>query len=154
MLDDEAIERYARQIVIPGVGASGQEKLLRSTALVMGDARGCRAASVYLRAAGVHVVSSTDAVPARIDVVVVTDAPALDESTRERLASAGRPVCWSATDEGGLRSGVHPAAALPRSSDRPARADPSRDAAGCDVAALACCVLLGWDLADESFLAS
>jgi molybdopterin/thiamine biosynthesis adenylyltransferase len=55
LLDDAAIERYARQIVVPGIGAAGQEKLLESTVLLVGHPRGCATAALYLRAAGVNV---------------------------------------------------------------------------------------------------
>lgn len=149
MLDDAAIARYARQVVIPGIGASGQEKLLRSTVLVVGDARGCRTAALYLRAAGVKVVTTEDAT---FDLVAVVDAPSLDRPMRERLTGLARPVCWSIVDSSGIRSGVHPAVPLPCPGGRPAGRHVLQDAAGCEIASLACGVLLGLDVRGGSFL--
>ena len=36
-LDDAALTRYARQVIIPGLGAAGQERLLAARVLVIGD---------------------------------------------------------------------------------------------------------------------
>jgi hypothetical protein len=141
MLSDDEIARYARQIVIPGIGAAGQQKLLSSTVLVVGDERGCEQAALYLRAAGVRVV---DASGSNFDVAVVADADVLTDEMRARLLAAGKPVCWYADDEQGFQSGVHPDARLPSrgASSRSARAGLA-DAAASEVAALACAVLIG-----------
>lgn len=149
MLDDDAIERYARQIVIPGIGASGQERLLASTVLVAGTARGCAAAALWLRAAGVRVATSAETA---IDVVAVVDAAALDPAMHGRLVGLGRAVCWSALDDAGIRSGVHPGAPLPApvAGARESRDDALLDAAGCEAAALACRLLLGLAGANEA----
>lgn len=154
MLGDDAIERYARQIVIPGLGASGQEKLLASTALVVGDPRGCRTAALYLAAAGVRVVTSLDDGP--VDVVAVVDPSRLDASMREQVTRLALPICWSAADSRGVRSGTHPAALpaapLPGAAASGTAAEDAvlLDAAGCEVAALACRVLLGLTGANEA----
>lgn len=146
MLDDEQVERYARQIVIAGIGAAGQQKLLASTVLVAGDPRGCNQAALYLRAAGVTVVGSLPP-DARGDVslVLVADAAAIDETLRSALLRLGRPICWYEIEEHGFRSGLHPSAALPSSprSRRPDECASIHDAAACDAAAVACAVLCG-----------
>lgn len=148
MLDDDAIARYARQIIIPGVGAAGQQKLLQSTVLVVGDARGCGQASLYLRAAGVTVVEWPAGAVASVDVVIVAEAAGLDEAARSAVLSWGKPVCWYLLEDDGFTSGVHPDAPLPEASrdasGRP-EADSSamHDAAACDAASVACATVLG-----------
>ena len=149
MLDDEAIARYARQIVVPGIGAAGQEKLLASTVLVAGNQRGCDQAALYLRAAGVRVVRWTEP-DCDADVVLVADATSLDEATRLALVKRGKPICWYVVDELGFTSGVHPAVRLP--SPRPAGEESNpptsaavHDAAACDAASAACAIVIGLD---------
>lgn len=169
--DDEKIERYARQIIVPGIGAAGQRKLLAATALVIGDARGCEQASLYLRAAGVTVVdwpavmqrdaatrervagaaSHAGAMVAAeiggVDVAIAADARVLDDATHRALVACDRPVCWYATDDAGFTSGVHPGAPLPqRDADRFSQAGLSaavHDAGACDAASIACAILIG-----------
>lgn len=149
MLDDDAIARYARQIVVPGVGAAGQEKLLSSTVLLVGNDRGCNQAELYLRAAGVRVVRS--AVPhgdEDAQVVVVADAVTLDERTHRALLERDWSICWYVVEENAFTGGVHPAAPLP--PPRTVRVEPSsqpcapvHDAAACDAASVACAILIG-----------
>jgi hypothetical protein len=143
VLTDEAIARYARQIVIPGIGATGQEKLLASTVLVCGNARGCEQAALYLRAAGVRVV--TDARRGQeFQLAVVADASCLDDSIRSLILASGGPACWYTLEEGGFSSGIHPAAPLPiDTARRDLVTSPIHDVAACDAAALACAVLVG-----------
>lgn len=54
MFDDADIERYARQIVLPEVGATGQRRLLAACVRVLGDTDGTCA--MYLKAAGIGTV--------------------------------------------------------------------------------------------------
>jgi len=147
VLDDDAIARYARQIVVPDIGAAGQEKLLASTVLLAGNARGCSQAALYLHTAGVRIVRSTES---DCDIVLVADATALDEPTSRALLQLRKPICWYAADEHGFRSGVHPAARLPSlppvGGKSNAHASAAvHDAAACDVASVACAILLGLD---------
>lgn len=143
MLADHAIERYARQIVVPGIGATGQERLLAATVLVVGDERGCRQAALYLEAAGVGVRRDT-ADRASADLVVVADTGSLDPAARESLLRLGLPLCWYVTGDDGFRSGVHPASPLPPTAPgRDQAGSALQDAAACDAAAVACAVLLG-----------
>ncbi len=144
MLDDDAIARYARQIVIPGVGAAGQEKFLASTVLVVGNARGVAQATLYLRAAGIRVTNSAS--DGAFDLAIAADAASLDARLRRELIASKRPVCWYALGENGFESGAYPDAELPQQETDPAKADPAasgHDAAACDVASLACAILLG-----------
>ncbi|MFN2378298.1 MAG: hypothetical protein ABR538_17345 [Candidatus Binatia bacterium] len=145
MLADDAIERYARQIVVPGIGAAGQERLLAATALVVGHERGCRQAALYLEAAGVRVLrEAACAEGAKPDLVVVADAGVLDEGTRAALLRAASPLCWYATGPDGFSSGVHPASPLPSPASASGEPDDAlHDAAACDAASVACAILLG-----------
>lgn len=52
-LGDEQIERYSRQILLPDVGARGQERLLASSAAVVGAGSLARLCVLYLAGAGV-----------------------------------------------------------------------------------------------------
>jgi len=142
LLDDAQIERYARQIVVPGIGAAGQEKLLNSTVLVVGHPRGCATAALYLRAAGVTVVSSADT--RQVDVVLVADTAVLDEVQCSALLSLARPVCWYSSNEDGFTSGVHPYSPLPPvRSTRGFAVDMAQDAAACVAASDACAIVCG-----------
>jgi hypothetical protein len=56
-LTDEQIERYSRQIIVPGIGGRGQQRLLAARVLVVGDALDIEAPLVYLIGAGAGAVS-------------------------------------------------------------------------------------------------
>jgi hypothetical protein len=49
----EEIERYGRQVVLPGWGGAGQERLAAATVRVLGRGPSARAAALYLAGAGV-----------------------------------------------------------------------------------------------------
>ncbi len=59
-LNPEQRERYARHLVLPGVGAEGQEKLLKSSVLVVGAGGLGSPALMYLAAAGVGRIGIID----------------------------------------------------------------------------------------------
>jgi adenylyltransferase/sulfurtransferase len=52
-LDDERIERFSRQIILPEIGARGQERLLQARVLLVGLTPAVMTALAYLAAAGV-----------------------------------------------------------------------------------------------------
>jgi len=59
-LSQDQRERYARHLVLPGVGEEGQEKLLRSSVLVVGAGGLGSPALMYLAAAGVGRIGIID----------------------------------------------------------------------------------------------
>jgi hypothetical protein len=147
LLDDAAIERYARQIVVPGIGAAGQEKLLNATVLLVGHPRGCATAALYLRAAGVNLVTGS----VKPSAIVLAGASTVDDDTIARLTSNGSPVCWYDATRDGFASGVHPPSPLPRSTGaQDAIPDAIHDAGACAAASLACAVILGIELSAEA----
>ncbi len=59
-LDDEKIERYSRQILLPEVGGKGQEKLLAAKVLVIGAGGLGSPVASYLAGAGVGTLGIVD----------------------------------------------------------------------------------------------
>ena len=55
-LSSEQLERYSRQMVLPGIGGIGQEKLLASKVLIVGAGGLGSAVLYYLAACGVGTV--------------------------------------------------------------------------------------------------
>lgn len=60
MFTRDQLDRYGRQIVLPGVGAAGQAKLLESSVLILGAGGLGSPAALYLAAAGVGRLTVVD----------------------------------------------------------------------------------------------
>ncbi|MBO9361010.1 MAG: molybdopterin-synthase adenylyltransferase MoeB [Thermoflexus sp.] len=82
-LSEEQIRRYARHIVLPGVGGHGQRQLLQSRVLLVGVGGLGSAISHYLAAAGVGTLGIVDG-----DVV---DLSNLQRQVLFRTEDLGRP---------------------------------------------------------------
>jgi molybdopterin/thiamine biosynthesis adenylyltransferase len=85
MLSNEQIERFSRQIILPEIGAPGQQRLLESRVVFVGLTAATSTALAYLAAAGVGEIGV-------VDDGVVGDPEA--------------PLAFSAADRGQPRSGA------------------------------------------------
>jgi TusA-related sulfurtransferase len=74
-LTEQHIERYSRQILLPEIGGTGQQRILDSCVAVHGTGRMATVAARYLSAAGVgRLLTGTDV----IDIEALHDLPRLD----------------------------------------------------------------------------
>lgn len=89
-LTDEEISRYGRQIIVPGLGGAGQERLKSGSALVVGAGGLGSPALLYLAAAGVGRIGVIDA-----DEVDVTN---LQRQIAHATTDLGRNKADSATE--------------------------------------------------------
>ena len=58
-MDKADVERYSRQMLLPGVGADGQKRLLASRVLVVGAGGLGAPTIIYLATAGIGAASDT-----------------------------------------------------------------------------------------------
>jgi adenylyltransferase/sulfurtransferase len=105
---EEQVRRYARHIILPGIGGEGQRKLLDAKVLCIGAGGLGSPVAMYLAAAGVGTLG-------------IVDFDTVDESNLQRqivhsTADVGRPKVESAVDR--LR------AINPTIDDRALRHDP------------------------------
>lgn len=89
-LTDSEILRYSRQIILPQVGGAGQEKLKKSSVLVVGAGGLGSPAALYLAAAGVGTVGLCDD-----DIVDLTN---LQRQVIHSSADLGRTKVLSAAE--------------------------------------------------------
>jgi adenylyltransferase/sulfurtransferase len=82
-LDDEALLRYSRHILLPQVGIEGQERLQNARALVLGAGGLGSPAALYLASAGIGTLALVDG-----DTVDLTN---LQRQILHRSAAIGRP---------------------------------------------------------------
>ncbi|HET7235377.1 MAG TPA: molybdopterin-synthase adenylyltransferase MoeB [Actinomycetota bacterium] len=87
---EEQVRRYARHIILPGIGGEGQRKLLDAKVLCVGAGGLGSPVAMYLAAAGVGTLG-------------ILDFDTVDESNLQRqiihsTADVGRPKVESATD--------------------------------------------------------
>jgi len=86
-MNDEQLLRYSRHILLPEIGVEGQEKLLASSALVIGAGGLGSPAALYLAAAGVGTITLADG-----DAVDLTN---LQRQILHTTESIGRPKAVS-----------------------------------------------------------
>ena len=87
----EQMQRYARHTVLPGVGAEGQERIMASSALIVGAGGLGSPAALYLAAAGVGRIGLADA-----DCVSLSN---LQRQVIHATADIGRPKVESAREK-------------------------------------------------------
>jgi adenylyltransferase/sulfurtransferase len=86
-MNDEQLLRYSRHILLPEIGVEGQEKLLASSALIVGAGGLGSPAAMYLAAAGVGTITLADG-----DTVDLTN---LQRQILHTTESVGRPKAAS-----------------------------------------------------------
>jgi hypothetical protein len=155
-LTDADIERYARQIVIPGFGAAGQEVVCASALLIDGEAEGAIHARAYARAAGFRFANGAHDPDLRCAVLAGTNGVA--RAAVDALARLSCPVVWYAVDGSRVRAGVWrtggahrsrpPFEALP---DAPAAPHFVHALAAADAIATAVALAAGWPHADTPY---
>ena len=98
-LTKEQIARYSRQLILPEIGVRGQERLLTSSALLIGAGGLGSPAALYLAAAGVGrlgIVDPEAVAPSNLHRQLLHDTPAIGRpkvhSARERLAALNPDV--------------------------------------------------------------
>src|SRR3989338_1456922 len=89
-LNDNQIDRYSRQIILPNIGGKGQEKLLKAKVLVIGAGGLGSPASLYLASAGVGRIGIVDS-----DAVELNN---LQRQIAHSTKDVGRPKVESAKD--------------------------------------------------------
>jgi hypothetical protein len=154
-LGDSQLERYARQVIIPGVGADGQERLLASRVLVVGYARERAVATEYLAGSGVNVCMAADD---SIDCILACRLDTVSDDELARLGTQDAALVWYNLAGRELAAG-----SVERfDGSRPARVrsvppearSPEETALGslaaCDAAASTIALLLGWQDEHES----
>jgi sulfur-carrier protein adenylyltransferase/sulfurtransferase len=87
---EDQVRRYARHIILPGIGGDGQEKLMKSRVLVIGAGGLGSPAAMYLAAAGVGTIGLVD-----FDRVELSN---LQRQLLHDTADVGRPKVESARD--------------------------------------------------------
>lgn len=104
-LDDDKVDRFSRQILVPAIGGRGQLRLLAANVTCAGDSLALQVAAQYLRAAGVTVHRSMplhgDALPDTDVVVVEVGSAAAWQVPQARhdlplllAGGAGEPLTW------------------------------------------------------------
>jgi hypothetical protein len=150
-LSDVEIDWFARQIVVPGIGAQGQRRLLDASITVYGHPVGVEAAISYAQGTGIRAGTEHDPEAACIVAAGIDD---VDEQALRRMRDSKVPVIWYAVRDGILTGGVRttgsgpfpePIVVRPRGEPRPKSAAAHR-IAGCDAVGSAVCVILGWRL--------
>lgn len=155
-LSEDQVERFARQIIVPGVGAEGQMRLCAARVFADGHPEGVRVASQYLRSAGVTVYLATTA-PPRLDCVVLAGVRELSPRRVDELAAASPLIAWydvvGRTVHGGLVSRPFSMREADPLRDQlvPLRATIAHRIAGADVATTVVAALLGWMHPGESY---
>jgi hypothetical protein len=144
-LGDSQLQRYARQVIIPGLGAEGQQRLLDARALVIGPARERDIAADYLARAGVGLADADDE---HVDCIVACAVTTLTDTERAALEPHRCPIVWYSLNGRILLAGTllrFDASAIDRIGYTDETTHPAlASLAACDAAASAISILLGW----------
>ncbi|RMD83098.1 MAG: hypothetical protein D6815_07510 [Candidatus Dadabacteria bacterium] len=142
-LSQEDIDRYARQIIVPGIGARGQQRLCETTVGVFGRPPGRARLEVYLKAAGFR---TADVTSEEVALLAAADPDAVPAGV------PARPTAWYRVGRGRLRGGVAPTPRAALEAAGPALASVHGDSlsaalacvGACDAATTLVGLALGW----------
>jgi hypothetical protein len=152
-LTDPEIDRYSRQIIVPGIGASGQARLCAARIAIVGAEAGVRVATLYGRALGATVVPLGEAA----DIIIVAGSAALAAEASAESAKADCPIVWYSADERRIAAGVvQPPDVLDASvfsAAAAAASDVMHAIAAGDAVATAAAVILGWEDCEPEYTA-
>jgi hypothetical protein len=90
-LSDRQIERYSRQIIVPGVGGIGQERLLAAKVGLIGEPGDVEAPLAYLVGAGIGTIFVMSGGSA-IDLRVIDDLSGLNPNSRVITGAPSAPI--------------------------------------------------------------
>jgi len=85
-LNDRQVERYSRQIIVPGMGGRAQERLLAARAIMIGEPRDIEAPVAYLAGAGVGEIAIIRCPGAADYGAIIAHAAALNPDVRVAMA--------------------------------------------------------------------
>ena len=91
-LTDEEIARYGRQIIVPGVGGAGQERLKNGSVLVIGAGGLGSPSLLYLASAGVGRIGIVDADEVDVSNLQRQIAHATSDVGRNKAESAAQTI--------------------------------------------------------------
>jgi len=91
-LSDRQIERYSRQIIVPGIGGRGQERLLAATLAITGETADLDMPLAYLAGAGIGTILVETAGGISIDPRLIADLGDLNEDSRVAAMTAAPPM--------------------------------------------------------------
>ena len=149
LLSENDIERFARQIVVPDLGASGQEHVCASTLRILGDPIGVRHAETFARAVGFRADANSR------DVASCVLVAGIRGFWPDAAVASTSAIFWYEIAHAGLRfGGATTGASLPRRPRRPTGAcDPLLHSLGAaELVATAVGFVLGWADTETHYL--
>lgn len=150
-LTDEQIDRFARQIIVPGIGAVGQERLCATRVRVHGDPTGCRYVEAYARAVGMQISAGEADYQVLAGTAATTHSPASEH--RQPAATAWYRLTARGWTSGLGRSceptGRLPVEGPPTSEISVAANEALHAAAAADTINTLVARVLGWKSGDE-----
>jgi hypothetical protein len=150
-LTDAQIEHYARQIIVPGIGAAGQARLCAARVGLAGEPEGTEIAKSYLHALGCAIVPF--GAPAQC--TILAGVRGLGAALVGQSPRRGDPLVWYSLDDGAVTAGIVMPGAAPPDFEAMSSAAAGRaglhGVAACDAVANAAALILGWDATEYRY---